>query len=157
MKRKIIIPLMVMALLALPVSVSGREPDGLPIAGVTAELGRQLKEAVSDAEFDLFCTVVEAEAGCCGEECRRAVASTILNRVPEYGSITNVIYAKDQFSCVWDGGIYRHTPSESTIRICREEMESVSYPTLWFFRSGHYHKRFGTPQFALDNMYFSAK
>lgn len=112
----------------------------------------------TDEEFDLLCVVVEAEAGGCSEQCRLWVADVIINRARECGSLTDAIYAPKQFTCVWDGGIRRHSvPSESTVRICKQELREVGYPGLWYFRSGHYHKGLGTPWGNIDNVYFSTR
>ena len=47
----------------------------------------------TEEEFNLMCVVVEAEAGNCSEDCRQLIADTIINRVSEYGSLTEVLYA----------------------------------------------------------------
>ena len=111
----------------------------------------------TESEFDLMCVVVEAEAGGCSEDCRQLVADVIVNRVSEYGSIEAVLMAQSQFSCVWDGGIERHSvPSKSTVRICKQELKEIGYPSVWYFRDSYYHS-YGTPWRSLDNMYFSTK
>lgn len=112
----------------------------------------------TESEFNLMCVVVEAEAGNCSEDCRQLIADTIINRVSEYGSLTEVIYAPSQFTCVWDGGIQRCSiPSESTVRICEQELKQVAYPSVWFFRTKHYFKGLGTPFCEIDNVYFSTR
>ena len=112
----------------------------------------------TEEEFNLMCVVVEAEAGNCNEDCRQLIADTIINRVSEYGSLTEVIYAPSQFTCVWDGGIQRCSiPSESTVRICEQELKQVAYPSVWFFRTKHYFKGLGTPFCEIDNVYFSTR
>ena len=112
----------------------------------------------TEDEFNLMCVVVEAEAGNCSEDCRQLIADTIINRVSEYGSLTEVLYAPRQFSVVWDGGIERcSVPSESTIRICRQELKQVGYPSVWFFRTKHYFKNLGMPFCEIDNVYFSTR
>lgn len=112
----------------------------------------------TESEFNLMCLVVEAEAGNCSEDCRQLIADTIINRVSEYGSLTETLYAPSQFTCVWDGGIKRcSVPSESTIRICRQELKQVGYPSVWFFRTKHYFKSLGTPFCEIDGVYFSTR
>ena len=111
----------------------------------------------TECEFSLMCRVVEAEAGGCSEQCRLWVADVIVNRAVEYGSLTEAIYDPWQFSSVWDGGIDRHSvPSESTIRICRQELRQPGYPGLWYFRDSYFHS-LGKPWGSIDNMFFSTK
>lgn len=112
----------------------------------------------TEGEFNLMCVVVEAEAGNCSEDCRQLIADTIINRVSEYGSLTEVIYAPSQFTCVWDGGIQRCSiPSESTVCICEQELKQVAYPSVWFFRTKHYFKGLGTPLCEIDGVFFSTR
>lgn len=55
---------------------------------------------VSEYDAYLLACLVDAEAGYDCYEGRLAVANIVLNRLNRYGSISNVIYAKNQFSVV---------------------------------------------------------
>lgn len=65
---------------------------------------------ISQDELNLFAAIVYAEAGDQGQYGMRLVADVILNRVasPAWpGSITEVVYQRNQFSPVFDGGLDR--------------------------------------------------
>ena len=133
-------------------------PIGISVQETIEEPEEQYVIDFTESEFNLMCLVVEAEAGNCSEDCRQLIADTIINRVSEYGSLTEVLYAPKQFTCVWDGGIKRcSVPSESTIRICRQELKQVGHPSVWFFRTKHYFKSLGTPFCEIDGVYFSTR
>ena len=109
-------------------------------------------------EFKLFTNAVQAEGGICGEAGQRGIADVILNRLEQYGSLKKVIYAPGQFSCAWDGGLEKHSiPSANVVRICLEEMQQITFPDVYYFRNGHYHRGCGTPSFTTDGLYFSDK
>ena len=58
---------------------------------------------LNDSEYDLFCRLVESEAGICDFETKRAVACVVINRVldDQYpDNLTDVIYEPGQFSVV---------------------------------------------------------
>lgn len=104
-------------------------------------------------------TVVYLEARGESYECQKAVASVVLNRMTTQGkSLSEVIYAKDQFSVV--GQIPYASPSASTWRAAEEVvMNGPSVPTcVTFFRSGHYHRwdyARVAPYEQMDRTYFS--
>ena len=52
-----------------------------PAGDIPTQTTEEPTAGISDDEFQLLAVVVEAEAGGCSEECRRAVADVILNRV----------------------------------------------------------------------------
>jgi len=65
---------------------------------------------ISQSELDLLAAIVYAEAGDQGYRGMQLVCDVILNRVasPSWpGSITEVVYQRNQFSPVFDGGLDR--------------------------------------------------
>ena len=151
------------SLIEIPITVKIEPEDDSSVIEnsdpeITQEPEQQYVIDFTEDEFYLMCVVVEVEAGNCSEDCRQLIADTIINRVSEYGSLTETLYAPKQFTCVWDGGIERcSVPSESTIRICRQELKQVGYPSVWFFRTKHYFKSLGTPFCEIDGVYFSTR
>ena len=98
-------------------------------------------QRVPDEYRDIFARVVFAEAGNQGLYGMQLVAAVILNRI-DYGmgeSITDVIYAPGQFTCVRDGGIYRHNPNENAYLAMDLEYTQRSNAEILFFRTRRYH------------------
>lgn len=94
-----------------------------------------------NSEIDILANVVYAEAGNQGYEGQRLVCSVILNRVESEkfpNTITEVVMQPGQFSCVWDGGIQRHKPTEETYQVCRDELRNRSNNGFLFFRTTTY-------------------
>ena len=94
------------------------------LQGETVEEGDQLvlPETVSDEEKELMARLVNAEARGESYEGKVAVATVVLNRVdsPQFpDTITEVIYAKNQFSPVADGSIDLE-PSEEAMDAVNE-------------------------------------
>lgn len=112
----------------------------------------------SEAEFDLLTRVVQAEAGGCTETTRLLVADVILNRVIDSNfpnTLNGVLQQSGQFASVTDGGIYRHVPSDTTIEICKDQLQEIDYPGVIYFRENYY--EWGTPWKMYDGLYFSTK
>lgn len=110
-------------------------------------------------EYDLLCRCVEAESGNQSLLGRQLVADVILNRVRDEDfpdTITEVITQKHQFSSYTDGGMAKAEISDTTIKAVESELESVQYPGVIFFRTGHYHSC-GTPWKKIGAHYFSTK
>ena len=113
----------------------------------------------SDSELELFTRVVEAEAGGCQAITKTLVADTIINRVKDAdfpASLYGVLTQTGQYVSVADGGIYRHTPTDETIAICKRELSKISYQSVIYFRESYYFS-WGTPWSNYDNLYFSLK
>lgn len=121
---------------------------------------RELKQAgMTTEELNLLYLVCMCEAGNQPTEGIRAVCATILNRVEDKGrfgkqnTISKVVYAKNQFSCVWDGAFKRWTPTEEVKDAVDAELESRSINSL-FFKTKGYHKG-TTPIKKIGDHYFS--
>lgn len=108
-------------------------------------------------EIEMLASVVMAEAGNQCELGKRLVVDTILNRVddPKYPStiIDNILYP-NAFSCVSDGGIYRHYPDDYIYDLIYDEMACRTNYDVMYFRTGYYHS-FGEPVDQVGDHYFS--
>lgn len=110
----------------------------------------------SEEDYQVLCTIVEAEAGDQDAKGRILVANVIINRVKKEGKFGNtikeVVFAKSgntyQFSPTRPGGrYYRVTPSELTIECVDRALRGEDYsqgalyfcmktsPNSWFNRS----------------------
>ena len=119
----------------------------------------EIEEIEDHPELYILANCVEAEAGNQDDLGKRYVCDVILNRIddPDFpDTITDVISQKYQFTSFWDGGMDRWKPTEDTIEICREELESRQYTGLIYFTAGNYNP-YGTPAFKHGDHYFSTK
>lgn len=110
-------------------------------------------------EMELLARCVQAEA--CNQDFdgRRMVADVILNRVsdPDFpDTIREVVLQDGQFEVVSNGRIYDADPDDETLEAVRMELESVSWPGLFYFRTGRY-SDYGTPWKKVGDHYFSTK
>lgn len=112
---------------------------------------------LTDEEIDLIAlvTMAEAEGEC--ELGKRLVIDTILNRVESErfpDTVTDVIYAKNQFSSMWNGRVDRCYVREDICELVREEAISRTNEDVLFFTSIGY-LSFSEPLFQVGNHYFS--
>lgn len=112
---------------------------------------------ISNAEIELLAlvTMAEAEAEC--EEGKRLVIDTILNRVDSErfdNTITDVIYAPNQFTSMWNGRVDRCYVSDDIYQLVIEELQTRSNYEVLYFTADHY-GAYGTPMFQIGNHYFS--
>ncbi len=107
-------------------------------------------------EERLLAKLIIAEAENQSELGQRLVACTVLNRVDNgFGdSIKEVVFAKNQFSCISDGRYEECKITKSSLIIARSEMRSRTNDEVLYFRTNHYHS-WGTPIFQEDDHYFS--
>lgn len=123
------------------------------------EHAEELVKNEDDEDLLFLANCVEAEAGNQDDLGKRLVCDVILNRVddPDFpDTIREVITQKYHFTSYWDGGMDRWKPTEDTIEICREELESRQYTGLIYFTAGNYNP-YGTPAFKHGDHYFSTK
>jgi N-acetylmuramoyl-L-alanine amidase len=103
---------------------------------------------------------VEAEAGDQSLIGKRMVVDVILNRVddPDFpDTITGVITEKYAFTSYWDGGMANvWEPSEETFKAVQMELESRSWPGLFYFTANGY-SEYGHPWKKVGDHYFSTK
>lgn len=111
------------------------------------------------AEIEILARCVEAEAGNQPIEVKRAVISVILNRVDDDDwpdSISEVIADPYEFATYWNGRMDEATPATSTYEAIALEMETRSYPGLYYFDMDKY-LQYGTPYKKMGDLYFSTK
>lgn len=81
-------------------------------------------------DFQNLCRIIEAEAGIETIQGKIAVGNVIINRVLDErfpNSITEVVFAKNQFSPVSNGSIY-NIPSEDSIKAAKLVLEGETTP-----------------------------
>lgn len=99
---------------------------------------------------------VEAEEGVNNHRAKYLAACCILNRVMlGWGgsTITDVIFAKNQFQVVTNGRINRVYPSEDTIRACNEALDNCEEWVI-AFAQGNLHKLWAKLVEVQDGEYF---
>lgn len=111
------------------------------------------------AELEILARCVEAEAGNQSIDVKRAVVSVILNRVDDNDwpdTIHEVIADPYEFATYWNGRMDEVTPATSTYEAIALEMETRSYPGLYYFDMDKY-LQYGTPYKKMGDLYFSTK
>lgn len=111
------------------------------------------------AEMEVLARCVEAEAGNQSIDVKRAVISVILNRVDDDAwpdTIGEVIADPYEFATYWNGAMDEVEPSVSTYEAISLEMETRSYPGLFYFDMDAY-LPYGTPYARMGDLYFSTK
>lgn len=112
---------------------------------------------VSDEDIDLLALLVMAEAEGECDEGKRLVVDTVLNRVDSRyfpDTIQDVIYQKNQFSCVNNGRLSNCTVNDDIRQLVIEELTDRSDFDVVFFRTKKY-SAYGSPLFVVGNHYFS--
>lgn len=141
--------LLILILLGLP--AEAEEHEATP---------EELEEEAYYDSLELLAVCVEAEAGNQSLDGKRMVVDVILNRVddPDWpDTITEVISDPYEFSSYWDGGMDKvWEPSEETFRAVRMELETRSWPGIYYFTAGGY-DAYGTPWKQVEGHYFSTK
>lgn len=95
----------------------------------------------SDSDYEVLTRIVQAEAGICDDEGKILVANVIINRVRNGNfpdNITDVVYAKSQFSPVMDGSINTCRVTQQTIDCVNRALagEDYSQGALYFMNRG---------------------
>lgn len=121
------------------------------------ELEAKVLLPYTSEEIDLIAliTMAEAEGEC--EYGQRLVIDTILNRLDSErfpDTVSEVVYQKNQFSCVSDGRADRCYVRDDIRDLVEEELVSRTNTDVLFFRADHY-GQYGTPAFSVQNHYFS--
>lgn len=105
---------------------------------------------------------VEAEAGNQGLLGKRMVVDVILNRMNDTSgewpdTIVDVITQPYQFTSYWNGAIDRvKEVTEETWEAIYMELEEITYPDIYYFTNGGFHK-YGTPWKKVGDHYFNKK
>lgn len=140
-----------------------------PVAGVIEAMQMNYKcAAVTEPEepapqydnLELLAVCVEAEAGNQSLEGKRLVVDVILNRVDSTewpDTVKEVIEQPVQFTSYWDGGMESiGKVSEETCKAIEMEIETRSYPSIYYFTADGYGE-FGTPWRQVEDHYFSKR
>jgi len=118
------------------------------------------EEDEADDQFELLYQIVMCEGGYTEpDDGLRAMADGVLNRMdsPLFpNTIAEVIYQKGQFEPVGSGRLWSYVPTERVIQICAEEIQHRTYPTILYWRTGHYHAG-TTPIAHIGHHYYSGK
>ena len=113
--------------------------------------------SVSNEDIELLALVTMAEAEGENEEGKRMVIDTILNRVDSErfdNTISEVIYAPNQFTSMWNGRINRCYVADDICQLVIEELTNrTNYDVLYF--TAYQYGAYGTPMFQIGNHYFS--
>lgn len=112
---------------------------------------------LTEEEIELISivTMAEAEGEC--ELGKRLVIDTILNRVESDrfpNAVADVIYAKNQFSSMWNGRADRCYVKEDIYELVKQEAVSRTNEDVLFFTSIGY-LSFSKPLFQVGHHYFS--
>lgn len=122
-------------------------------------LEEQIAEEDRMYQLEMLAIAVHAEAGNQSFEGRQAVAGVILNRVDSShfpNTIEEVLYQKNQFSCMTDGAYEKAcwNVEQTDYDAVAAELYERRYRDALYFRTGHYHKG-RTPLYKIGAHYFS--
>lgn len=110
-------------------------------------------------QMEILARCVEAEAGNQDIDVKRAVVAVIMNRVDDDDwpdTISDVIRDPYEFASYWNGRMDEVIPSVESYEAIRLEMETRSYPGLFYFDMDKY-LLYGTPYKKMGDLYFSTK
>lgn len=119
---------------------------------------KTISSDISDEEIELLALVTMAEAEGEPEKGKRLVIDTILNRKdsPHFpNTVYEVVYQKNQFTCMWNGRIDQCYVREDILQLVNEELESRMNSDVIFFRTKRY-SSYGVPMFQVGHHYFSS-
>lgn len=143
---------------------TAQEDEMYRLEQVESEQGRMKENVEANnqkyaAEIEMLARCVEAEAGNQSIDVKRAVISVILNRTEDADwpdTISEVIADPYEFATYWNGRMNEVEPSISTYEAISLEMETRSYPGLYYFDMDKY-LQYGTPYKKMGDLYFSTK
>lgn len=130
----------------------------MPLEATPDHIDEEIIDDEISENFDLLCDVVFAESGNQGDKGMRLVADVIINRMRKGDTLHSVLTAKNQFSCVSDGGAkkWRGHEKEKVRKLVQQELANTSNTDVMYFRTGRY-SDYGTPLFKYRDHYFSGK
>lgn len=123
---------------------------------VVEEVETEVEKTTYD-NIELLAMVCMAEAEGESELGKRLVIDAILNRVDSDrypNTVEEVIYQKDQFSCMWNGRINRCYVNNDILQLIDEEIQNRVNDEVVFFCAGGY-SAYGVPVLNEGNHYFS--
>lgn len=135
-----------------PLTAESQVVHNLIVVGEQPQLSFEV--STLEKSSDLYSEEAEGEP----EEGQRLVIDTILNRVDSSyfpDTVYDVIYQKNQFSCMWDGRFERIESTAEMCELVREEILSRLDSDVIFFTAGQY-SRYGVPLYQVGNHYFSS-
>lgn len=101
---------------------------------------------------ELLAKMLYCEAGGEGWDCQVATCSAIINFIENYGGDFSVLDNANKFS---PAPYYRYkTPTKTNYQVLDYVLSGHLIANIKYFRIHYYHS-FGTPMFAIDNVYFS--
>lgn len=101
---------------------------------------------------ELIAKMLYCEAGGEGWDCQLATCSAIINFIEHYGGNFAVLDNSNKFD---PAPYYRYkTPTKMNWQVVDYVLSGHLIANIKYFRINHYHY-FGTPMFAIDNVYFS--
>ena len=113
-----------------------------------------------ESDRDLLAKILYCDGGGESVDCQKAIMSVIVNRLNsgKWGNtIKSVIYAKGQFSPIFDGSMQRAKPTQTQYDIVDYVLENGSTLPSWvmYFRASYHFSWKGyTPYCTIDNTYF---
>ena len=116
---------------------------------------RKLNITKKEIKLVALLTMAEAEGEC--ELGKRLVIDTVLNRKDSKrfpNTIWGVIYAKTQFTSMWNGRVKEVSATKKVCKLVTEEVKSRTNRKVMYFTAHHY-GRCGKPLFHVQNHYFS--
>lgn len=136
-------------------------PSATPIISASPEPTPEEIEIVyplSDEEIDFVAQLTMAEAEGEPEEGQRLVIDVVLNRVDSSyfpDTVYDVVYQKNQFTCMWNGRFDRCYPRDDLVELVKEELLSRTNTEVVFFRTQRY-SSYGVPVMQVGHHYFSS-
>ncbi len=113
---------------------------------------------LTENEINLLAQVAMAESEGESELGQRLVIDTVLNRM-ESGqfpdTLHEVVYQKNQFSCMWDGRFDRCYVQDRMVELVKEELLHRTNDQVGYFRTQKY-SIYGTPLLNEENHWFSS-
>lgn len=101
---------------------------------------------------ELIAKMLYCEAGGTSWDCQVATCSAIINFIEHYGGDFVVLDNSNKFD---PAPYYRYkTPTKMNYQVLDYVLSGHLIANIKYFRINHYHN-FGTPMFAVDNVYFS--
>lgn len=136
----------------------GSEPLPFPDSYYDPETETYREEEFWD-DMELVALVCVAEAESESEMGKRLVIDTIFNRLesPYYpNTISKVVYARDQYSCVTNGRLEKVEYNEYIANLVMEELANRTNSKVIYFNTNRYFG-FGTPIVKEGHHYFSGR
>ena len=111
------------------------------------------QRAYTEEQKELIVKMLYSEAGSTSWDCQVATCSAIINFIEHYRGDFSVLDNANKFD---PAPYYRYErPTEEQYSVLNFVLSGHLIANIKYFRTEHYHYDFGTPMFAIDNVYFS--